>query len=183
MNQCMMWQACELPSTLLFFLPLRRDAGYREIAKDIHGRGCEVSTRGFNEHGTAWQTHSRTKHQSRCLSSSFPCPVFPTTTPGLLSLRLLLQLPLPHQRARRHGKLHVVGSINQLQNRRGGLAGVVLALARLVLGVAIQGLGAEHACVAAGAVGVARAQGAEEFGEEFVGALWLCRDTYDWLGG
>lgn len=39
--------------------------------------------------------------------------------------------------------------------------------------VAVEGFGAEDAGVASGAVGVAEAEGAEEFGEEFVGSLLL----------
>jgi hypothetical protein len=40
-----------------------------------------------------------------------------------------------------------------------------------VLPVAVEGLGAQDARVAPGAVGVAFAEGAEELGEEFVGSL------------
>lgn len=41
--------------------------------------------------------------------------------------------------------------------------------------VAIEGLGAQDAGVAAWTVGVAFTEGTEEFGEEFVGALWRVR--------
>jgi hypothetical protein len=41
-----------------------------------------------------------------------------------------------------------------------------------VLRVAVEGFGEEDSRVASRTVGVAVAEGAEEFGEEFIGSLW-----------
>lgn len=66
--------------------------------------------------------------------------------------------PLPRDRLRCQREPHVLRAIDQLEDRAGGL-------------VILLGLDAEHARVAAGAVGVALAEGTKEFWKDFVGGL------------
>lgn len=61
--------------------------------------------------------------------------------------------------ARRHGEADILGAVDQLQDGAGGL-------------VVFLGLDAEYPGVAAGALGVAFPEGAEELGEQVMGGLY-----------